>query len=155
MPCASARQAAANSVGETKDVGPLSCHPRLRRYSSPASVKTGGMAEWLKAHAWKACIRETVSWVRIPLPPPVNKINGLHGKLAAVATAFSDRRADRRWLRDSRPVHRMYRGNPPGSSWSLRRCHAVPLLFDQCRQPQSPHIAAPSRGVLAIEPHRA
>src|SRR5271154_6839045 len=31
---------------------------------------TGGMAEWLKALAWKACIRETVSWVRIPLPPP-------------------------------------------------------------------------------------
>ena len=30
----------------------------------------GGMAEWLKAHAWKACIRATVSWVRIPLPPP-------------------------------------------------------------------------------------
>ena len=30
----------------------------------------GGVAEWLKAHAWKACIRETVSWVRIPLPPP-------------------------------------------------------------------------------------
>jgi hypothetical protein len=31
---------------------------------------SGGMAEWLKAHAWKACIRATVSWVRIPLPPP-------------------------------------------------------------------------------------
>jgi hypothetical protein len=30
----------------------------------------GGMAEWLKAHAWKACLRETVTWVRIPLPPP-------------------------------------------------------------------------------------
>src|SRR3954447_24879504 len=30
----------------------------------------GGVAEWLKAHAWKACIRETVSRVRIPLPPP-------------------------------------------------------------------------------------
>src|SRR6185437_1392871 len=29
------------------------------------------MAEWLKALAWKACIRETVSWVRIPLPPPL------------------------------------------------------------------------------------
>ncbi len=28
------------------------------------------MAERSKAHAWKACIRETVSWVRIPLPPP-------------------------------------------------------------------------------------
>src|SRR5271166_2850673 len=31
------------------------------------------MAEWLKAHAWKACMRETVSWVRIPLPPPRTK----------------------------------------------------------------------------------
>ena len=30
----------------------------------------GGVAEWLKAHAWKACIRETVSRVRIPLSPP-------------------------------------------------------------------------------------
>ena len=29
------------------------------------------MAEWLKAHAWKACVRETVPWVRIPLSPPV------------------------------------------------------------------------------------
>src|SRR6185369_7273883 len=28
------------------------------------------LAEWLKAHAWKACLRETVTWVRIPLPPP-------------------------------------------------------------------------------------
>ena len=28
------------------------------------------MAERLKAHAWKACIRVPVSWVRIPLPPP-------------------------------------------------------------------------------------
>ncbi len=34
--------------------------------------KRGGVAEWLKAHAWKVCIRETVSRVRIPLPPPVN-----------------------------------------------------------------------------------
>src|SRR4029077_1462820 len=30
----------------------------------------GGVAERLKAHAWKVCIRETVSRVRIPLPPP-------------------------------------------------------------------------------------
>src|SRR5262249_30388123 len=32
----------------------------------------GEMAEWLKAHAWKACVRETVPWVRIPLSPPKN-----------------------------------------------------------------------------------
>src|SRR5882724_2902564 len=31
---------------------------------------SGGVAEWLKALAWKACIRETVSRVRIPPPPP-------------------------------------------------------------------------------------
>ena len=29
------------------------------------------MAEWLKAHAWKACRRATVSRVRIPLSPPL------------------------------------------------------------------------------------
>jgi hypothetical protein len=39
----------------------------------PRRNTSGGMAEWLKAHAWKACIRETVSWVRIPLPPPRTK----------------------------------------------------------------------------------
>src|ERR1700704_5241636 len=29
------------------------------------------MAEWLKAHAWKACLGETLTRVRIPLSPPV------------------------------------------------------------------------------------
>jgi hypothetical protein len=28
------------------------------------------MAERLKAHAWKACVRASVPWVRIPLSPP-------------------------------------------------------------------------------------
>jgi hypothetical protein len=41
--------------------------PDMRLY---CGSDRGGMAEWLKALAWKACIRETVSWVRIPLPPP-------------------------------------------------------------------------------------
>src|SRR5262249_4141971 len=45
---------------------------RACRVILPASQRSGGMAEWLKAHAWKACIRETVSWVRIPLPPPTH-----------------------------------------------------------------------------------
>jgi hypothetical protein len=31
----------------------------------------GEMAEWLKAHAWKACILERVSRVRIPVSPPL------------------------------------------------------------------------------------
>ena len=37
--------------------------------------KKGGVAERSKAHAWKACIQETVSWVRIPSPPPHFLIN--------------------------------------------------------------------------------
>jgi hypothetical protein len=32
-------------------------------------VVVGQVAERLKAHAWKACIRESVSRVRIPLCP--------------------------------------------------------------------------------------
>ena len=31
----------------------------------------GEMAEWLKAHAWKACKGATLSWVRIPFSPPI------------------------------------------------------------------------------------
>ena len=37
------------------------------------SNQAGEMAEWLKAHAWKACLLERVTWVRIPLSPPVFK----------------------------------------------------------------------------------
>src|SRR5215207_5809610 len=29
------------------------------------------MSEWLKEHAWKACVGETLSRVRIPLSPPI------------------------------------------------------------------------------------
>ncbi len=29
----------------------------------------GGMSERPKEHSWKACVRESVPWVRIPLPP--------------------------------------------------------------------------------------
>ena len=30
------------------------------------------MSEWLKEHAWKACVGETLPRVRIPLSPPIN-----------------------------------------------------------------------------------
>ncbi len=32
----------------------------------------GGMAEWTNALAWSASILARVSWVRIPVPPPLN-----------------------------------------------------------------------------------
>ena len=36
----------------------------------PSGCIWGRVAEWFKAHAWNACIRESVSRVRIPLCPP-------------------------------------------------------------------------------------
>ena len=35
--------------------------------------KIGEMAEWFKAHAWKACKGVILSWVRILPSPPLNK----------------------------------------------------------------------------------
>ncbi len=35
--------------------------------------KKGEVAEWLKAHAWKACKGVILSWVRIPFSPPYLK----------------------------------------------------------------------------------
>lgn len=56
-------------------IGP--CGRLADRYSAASrcfgfgsSGASGEVAEWLKAHAWKVCRRETVSRVRIPLSPP-------------------------------------------------------------------------------------
>ena len=41
--------------------------------SNPTSsgfLLDGEVSEWLKEHAWKACVRETVPRVRIPPSPP-------------------------------------------------------------------------------------
>src|SRR5260221_13428877 len=48
---------------------------RCRLSHSPANHRfqeDGEMSEWLKEHAWKACVGETLPWVRIPLSPPIN-----------------------------------------------------------------------------------
>src|ERR1700757_945108 len=50
-----------------KWVGTSACRSR----ASGLHQGCGEMAEWLKAHAWKACIGETLSRVRIPVSPPV------------------------------------------------------------------------------------
>lgn len=50
----------------------LDCGSEGQRFKSSWARKLldfGEMAEWLKAHAWKACIHENVSWVRIPFSP--------------------------------------------------------------------------------------
>ena len=38
----------------------------------------GEVAEWLMAPAWKACLRESVTGVRIPLSPPDNSFKLLN-----------------------------------------------------------------------------
>ena len=43
---------------------------RDRLRSRPLVPYHGAMSEWLKEHAWKACVGETLPWVRIPLSPP-------------------------------------------------------------------------------------
>src|SRR5574340_1753942 len=47
--------------------------PRFRPW---AGTPDGGVAERSKAHAWKVCMRETVSRVRIPPPPPLTGVSG-------------------------------------------------------------------------------
>ena len=44
--------------------------PNPRGETGRREGKDGEVAEWLKAHAWKVCLRETVTRVRIPLSPP-------------------------------------------------------------------------------------
>src|SRR5687768_5179200 len=46
------------------------CDNLMSGRSQIVDSKDGEMSEWFKEHAWKACVRETVPWVRIPLSPP-------------------------------------------------------------------------------------
>ena len=45
------------------------CHNRFPT-ARKSLILNGEMSEWLKEHAWKACVGETLPWVRIPLSPP-------------------------------------------------------------------------------------
>src|SRR5882724_7887115 len=52
----------------------------------------GEVAEWLKAHAWKVCIRETVSRVRIPLSPPAFPKNATNSNCIGRIRPFANAR---------------------------------------------------------------
>ena len=47
-----------------------SCFENTMIFESFLMLFIGEMAEWFKAHAWKACVPSQVPWVRIPLSPP-------------------------------------------------------------------------------------
>src|SRR3954470_23503212 len=61
------------------------------------TIPQGEVAEWLKAHAWKACLGETLTWVRIPPSPPSHQNPGpsTYGRSADffVATTWRYQRA--------------------------------------------------------------
>ena len=66
----------ASVAGGARHVRP-DCQPQYatieKRRDCGASARRlshGEMAEWLKAHAWKACVLERVPRVRIPVSPP-------------------------------------------------------------------------------------
>ena len=71
--------------GIAAETGDTAKRSRLRRscskrifsslYNECVPTCAGEMAEWLKAHAWKACLGETLTWVRIPLSPPPSSIS--------------------------------------------------------------------------------
>ena len=49
--------------------------PAWVRIPLPPLDTSGRVAEWLKAHAWKACGHASVSWVQIP-PRPLRRLGG-------------------------------------------------------------------------------
>ena len=48
----------------------------------------GGMAERTMAAVLKTAIRATVSWVRIPLPPPFGNLQAIGSRLALLGGPF-------------------------------------------------------------------
>lgn len=55
------------------------------------------MSEWLKEHAWNACIGETLSGVRIPLSPPPSQANDIFSIVSSEwskAAAFGASQSD-------------------------------------------------------------
>ena len=62
---------AASMVRKFRAAAPKEMHlPNPRGETGRRECKDGEVAEWLKAHAWKVCLRETVTRVQIPLSPP-------------------------------------------------------------------------------------
>ena len=47
---------------------------RFSPITATGKVRAGGVSEWPKEHASKACVGETPPWVQIPPPPPVGSV---------------------------------------------------------------------------------
>lgn len=77
--------------------------PNPRGETGRREGKDGEVAEWLKAHAWKVCLRETVTRVRIPLSPPNHRnfepwpldVSGVSPPPKDTSFAVNDRHCER------------------------------------------------------------
>ena len=65
----------------------------------------GEVSEWLKEHAWKACLGASLTWVRIPSSPPA----GRHARYAA--ELFYICSPSRQWV--IAPAGLLFRGRCP------------------------------------------
>ena len=84
------------------------------------------MAEWLKAHAWKACVRETVPWVRIPLSPPAQRRSLCHSWPKSPKTSIKTAVLSDGAVRETRQSRRLGPGDAAFlQSFVLRRFSTV------------------------------
>ena len=119
-------------VANSIDYGNDTCHIRCPLQNRRCPFKRGAsgeMAEWLKAHAWKACVRETVPWVRIPLSPP---------ELIEVIYIFCS-------ISPSRPPQRTisFRRPPLVTTRKIERAH---IIYEEM-EPRSLYFCAPSEPI--------
>ena len=119
-PCRAESHLGFSSASSGRDEGGLrgACYSGTRRPAGAARSafhECGEMAEWLKAHAWKACIGETLSRVRIPVSPPESRGRSRKAEIsvrvrpcaAAALAAFSPK-----WTSAQHgPLPRVFGGN--------------------------------------------
>ena len=84
-PIATSQSLGRRTGGDTKLLSPL-----VRPAVGESSESNGEMSEWLKEHAWKACVGETLPRVRIPLSPPISlrSIGGASGLAGSTGLRF-------------------------------------------------------------------
>ncbi len=90
-----------------------------------ATKKYGEVSEWLKEHAWKVCIRESVSRVRIPPSPPYStKKPELTFRLFCMHSAPTGRVRTLDWVRI--PPSPPYSTKKPELTFRLFCMHSAP-----------------------------
>src|SRR4029077_6321211 len=97
------------------------------------------MAEWLKAHAWKACLLERVTWVRIPLSPPAS-LNCRETAPPFAAKYAKPARISRYFVRKADWRERTVRDRMASICWPFSGGHKrSPVSVDLIRRMQCDH----------------